>query len=305
MATQPDIQQKFSAALDGLIAQIKTDRSVLAAILGGSLSHDRVWARSDIDLVLVTIDDHSAEPTGIALDADGVNVHAMLVPRLGFRRIVEGAIHHSFMHSFLAKGRLLYTHDQSIADLCGRLQALGARDAALQAMRAATSALGAIDKARKWLVTRGDLNYAALWLLYAATPLAQVEVIAAGRLVDREVIQQALALNPAFFTAIYTDLLNTAKTEARVRAALNAVDGYLADRAASLFAPVTGYLREAGEARSCQELEHHFKKTFDVSDVTVACEYLADRGVIGRAATPVRLTKRSNVQVQELAFYAL
>ena len=305
MANQPDVQQKFAAALDGLIEQIKADRSVLAAILGGSLSHDLVWAKSDIDLVLITVDDNSAEPSGLALDADGVNVHAMLVPRVGFRRMVEGSIHHSFMHSFLAKGRLLYTHDQSIADLCARLQTIGTRDAALQSLRAATSALGPIDKARKWLVTRGDLDYTALWLLYTATPLAQIEVIAAGRLVDREVIQQALALNPAFFKTIYTDLLNTAKTEARVRGALNAVDRYLADRAASLFAPVIDYLSDAGEARSCQDIEHHFKKAFDVSGVPIACEYLADRGLIGRAATPVRLTKRSNLQVQELAFYAL
>jgi hypothetical protein len=83
------------------------------------------------------------------------------------------------------------------------------------------------------------------------------------------------------------------------------VDGYLADRAASLFAPVIDYLSDAGEARSGQDLEHHFKKAFDVSGVPIACEYLADRGLIGRAAMPVRLTKRSNLQVQELAFYAL
>ena len=49
--------QQFTDALDALVAQVKTDRSVLAALLCGSLSHDTVWARSDIDLVLVTIDD--------------------------------------------------------------------------------------------------------------------------------------------------------------------------------------------------------------------------------------------------------
>ena len=51
------IRHTFTAALDALVEQIKEDRSVLAAILCGSLSHDTVWAKSDIDLVLVTIDD--------------------------------------------------------------------------------------------------------------------------------------------------------------------------------------------------------------------------------------------------------
>ena len=40
---------------------MKEDRSVLAAILCGSLSHDTVWAKSDIDLALVTIDDKKVE----------------------------------------------------------------------------------------------------------------------------------------------------------------------------------------------------------------------------------------------------
>ena len=58
------IQQKFTAALDALVEQVKGDRSILAAILCGSLSHDTVWAKSDIDLVLVTIDDKKVEPDG-------------------------------------------------------------------------------------------------------------------------------------------------------------------------------------------------------------------------------------------------
>ena len=64
MANQPDVQQKFTAALDALVEQVKADRSILAAILCGSLSHDTVWAKSDIDLVLVTIDDKKVEPAG-------------------------------------------------------------------------------------------------------------------------------------------------------------------------------------------------------------------------------------------------
>ena len=88
-----------------------------------------------------------------------------------------------------------------------------------------------------------------------------------------------------------------------MQAALDAVDRYLADRTSTLFRPVIQHLREVGEARTCTEIEDHFKRNFDVEGVTSACEYLADRGVIGKASTAVRLTKRSNVDVQELAFY--
>lgn len=297
------IQQKFTAALDALIEQVKEDTAVLAAILCGSLSHDTVWAKSDIDLVLVTIDDKKVASSGLSLYANGVNVHACLIPRAEFRRTVEGSLHNSFMHSLLAKGRLLYTHDQTIGDLCARLQDIGARDTQVQLLHAATSALTMSYKAHKWFTTRDDLDYTALWILYAATALAQIEVISAGLLADREVIPQALKLNPAFFKLIYTDLLNTKKTRKSVQTALAALDRYVAERTARLFGLVLEHLREAGEARSCTEIEDHFKRNFNVEGVTTACEYLADQGLIGKAATSVRLTKKSNVEVQELAFF--
>ena len=299
------VQQKFTAALDGLVEQVKTDRSVLAALLCGSLSHDTVWDKSDIDLVLVTIDDKKVEQGDLALYADGVNVHTILVPRREFRAMVEGSMRHTFVHSFLTKGRLLYTHDETIAALCATLADFGRRDTELRLLHAATAAVGPIYKAHKWFVTRGDLEYTALWILAAATPLAKIEVISAGLLADREVIPQAMAINPAFFKTVYVDLLNTPKTRDNVQAALAAIDAYLDGRAAMLFKSILEYLREIGEVRSSREIEDHFTRNFGVGGVTTACEYLADQRLIGKASTPARLTKKSNVEVQELAFFYL
>ena len=300
---EPSVPQAFRAALDALIREVQKDKSILAAILCGSLAHDTVWARSDIDLVLVTIDDQKVKFSDLPLYADGVNVHAILLPRAEFRRIADGSTRNSFMHSFLAKGRLLYTHDETIAELCARLREIGARDTQVQLLRAAAGALPALYKARKWLLTRGDLEYTALWVLYAASSLAQMEVVGRRLIADREVLPQAMALDPAFFRVVYVDLLNAPKTNERVTAALEAAEGYVARRAPECFAPVLAHLREAGEARSASEIETHFVRAMDVSGVGGACEYLADLGLVGKASTPARLTKRSNVDVQELAFF--
>jgi len=296
------VHKKFAEALDDLVEQVKKDRSILAAILCGSLSHDTVWEKSDIDLGLVTIDDKKSETSHVGLYAGGVNVHTFLLTRTEFRKTVEGAVRNSFMHSMLAKGRLLYTHDDTIARLCAQLKQIGERDTHVQLLAAATQALLPIYKAHKWLITRGDLDYTALWILYAATPLARVEIISARQLADREVIPQALKLNPDFFRIIYSDLLNKKKTRQGVQAALDAVDKYLALRAPVLFRPVLDHLRDVGEARSATEIENHFTRNFDLEGMTVACEYLADQGLIGKASTAVQLTKKSNVLLQELAF---
>ena len=311
-ATKPNVgttneteRQRFAAALDALVAQIREDRAILAAILCGSLSHDIVWARSDIDLVLITVDDRKIEADSLSLYADGVNVHAMLFPRGSFRQAVEGSIRNSFMHSFLAKGRLLYTHDETITAMFESLREMGERDRGIALFRAATGGLAALYKAHKFMRTRGDLNYTTLWILHTASSLATIEVISAGLLADREVIPQAVKLNPTLFATVYVDLLNEKKTPKTVQFALDTIDQYIAKRATTLFAPLLAHLREVGEARSCTEIDSHFSKTYGIDHASAACEYLADQGVIGKASIAARLTKRSHVDVQELAFFAL
>lgn len=302
------VRQRFADAVDALVERVKGDRSVLAAILCGSLSHDTVWAKSDVDLVFVTADDKrgsQVEREGLSLYADGINVHAQLMPRATYRGIVEGAQRNSFAHSFLAKGRLLYSHDPTIETLWESLHAQGGRDTAMQCFRAATHALSTLYKAHKWLRTRGDLEYTSLWILYTAAPLAEIEVMRAGQLVDREALPRAAALKPDLFGVIYSGLLNEKKTVARVRAALDTVDEYLLSRAPELFAPVIEHLREVGEARSCTEIDDYFARHPGIEHVSAACEYLADQGLLGKASVTARLTKRSTVDVQELAFFSI
>ena len=72
-----------------------------------------------------------------------------------------------------------------------------------------------------------------------------------------------------------------------------------------LFRPVLDYLKETGDTRSASEIEHHFKRTFNVEGAMMACEYLADEGYLGKVSTPVRATKKSSVSLQELAFFHL
>ena len=302
---EPSVPRAFSAALAALVRQVQKDRAVLAAVLCGSLSHDTVWARSDIDLVLVTVDDRKVTAGDIPLNADDVNVHALLIPRADFRRIVEGSLQGSFVHSFLAKGRLLYTHDPTIEGLFERLKSRGQRDTAILMLNAACSALPSMYKARKWLETRGDLAYTSLWILMTAIPIARMEVIGAGLLPDREVVPQALALNTNLFKTIYTDLLSEGTSKRHVQKALEAVERYMRERATAVFAPVIDYLREAGDVRSSRDIEDYFKKNFNVAGVTTACEYLADEGLIGKASAPVLLTKLSSVTFEELAFFFL
>ena len=295
---------RFEAALDSLLEDVRRDDHILAAILCGSLSHDEVWDKSDIDLVLVCSDDRKTSAHSVALVADDVNIHTSVVPRGDFRRNLDAAVRNSFQHSLFAKGRLLFTRDPSIATLFGQLAEVGARDSRVQAMNSAQHALGALYKARKWYEIKDDPAYTALWILMAARSLAEVELTLKGRIVDREAVVDALRVNPLLFRAIYADLLEKPVTRPALTAALAAIDGYLEAKAEELFAPIIDYPDEAGgEPRSCTEISHYFHRHYDIHEVVLACEWLADIGVVETASTPVKLTTRSQAEVDELAFF--
>ena len=280
MDTDP-VRRKFMAALDALVEQIKQDRSILAAILCGSLSHDTVWAKSDIDLVLVT-DRRSEGPTRprVALrrrrQRPRVPDAARGVPQ--DRRRLAAQLVHAF-----AAGQgpaALHARRDHRRPLRAAARDRRARHAAAAAARGDRTRCRRIDKAHKWFVTRGDLDYTALWILYAATPLARIEVIGAGLLADREVIPQAMKLNPAFFKTVYTDLLNAKKTrEGRA-------GGARRDRRLHRGARRRRCSRRCSStcARSAKPARPPRSRTTSSatsasSGVTTACEYLADQGL--------------------------
>ena len=88
MAKEPT-EERFREALEALVEQVKDDRSVLALILCGSLSHDKVWAKSDIDLVLVTIDDKKVGSGELALYADELKLVNVFKPTTDTAKYAE------------------------------------------------------------------------------------------------------------------------------------------------------------------------------------------------------------------------
>ena len=129
-------RQQFTEALDLLVAQVREDQSIVAAIPCGSLSYDLVWSKSDRDLVLITIDDRSVESSHVALHANG----RTSMP-CSWR---EGS---SAQRSKDRCAIPSYTHDETIADLCAGLHGTGERDTQMQLLRAATHSLLSICKA--------------------------------------------------------------------------------------------------------------------------------------------------------------
>ncbi len=304
MNSSPTTPERFQDALHTLLADVKQDQQILAAILCGSLAYDVVWDKSDIDLVLISADDKKNLSRSVALIVDDINIHALVVSRSEFRRDLESSLHNSVTHSVYARGSLVFSRDPSIDAVFTKIKNLGARDVQIQLLNSAQLALALLYKARKWYEVKNDIAYTTQWLLGTASALSDIEISLHGELVDRDCLPRALRLNPKLFRAIYTDLVERSVTREMLEKGLVAVEEYLEAKVDTLFSPLLEYLQEAGgEPRSLTQIEHYFQRNFGIEGMALACEWLADIGFIEKASTDVALTPSSRVRVQELAFF--
>ncbi|HEU5316959.1 MAG TPA: hypothetical protein VFX49_12695, partial [Chloroflexota bacterium] len=263
-----------------------------------------VWRKSDIDLLVIGRDEHASRlVSSVALVEDGVDIHASVYPRSKFKQAIERTAHGAFMHSAFALSTLLFTTDDTIRAYYDDLERIGTHDRQMRIMAAGSSVIYFLAKSEKWLVTRGDVSYSFLWIMYMLQYLATVEVLLHNQLTTREVVPQALALSPELFGPLYRDLIHQPKDAATIRTALATVHRYLEDRLDTLFGPILEYLRSEGGARSISELDTHFAKQAQDWPLSIACEWLADKGVIHKVSSPIRLHPKSQVALDEAAYY--
>src|SRR5262249_51443315 len=124
MAQSNDFEKvaRFKTALNQLIDRIAEDRYVLAIVLVGSLSKETIWHRESLGLWIIEADgvsrrlpsDGNDERIFRILVENGINVHAEVIPRSRFKKMVEGASRTAFSCNFFAKREIVYSKDKSI-----------------------------------------------------------------------------------------------------------------------------------------------------------------------------------------------
>ena len=305
MKSQDAIEQQYHEAVKTLVEKVKADPYILAIIVAGSFSYAQVWEKSDLDVEIIGRDGIRPTQNLFVLVENGVNIHASLSPRNSFKQRIEGAQQGSVMHSYFSHSTLLFSRDASIRewyDKNANRHGIGERDKQLQLLNVAASTLPNLVYAEKQFYVNRDVITCFLTLLNVVQGLARIEVLLNDEIPTREVIQPALRYNPDFFNHVYTELINCEKNEAVFQNTLDAVNAYLDERR-FIFQPVLDYLTEEKAPRSNTEIDAHFKASFDEGSLALVCQWLAWKGIIQQIAVPTKLTVKSQVSVEEPAYY--
>ena len=315
MQSQDAIEQQYHEAVDALVEKVQKDPNILAAIVAGSFSYAQVWEKSDLDVELIGKDAVRPTQSFFSLVENGVNIHANVTPRNSFKRAIEGAQQGSFMHSYFSHSTLLFSRDASIQewyDKNASRDTIGGRDKQFRLLNVVAGTLSSLIYSEKQFYVNKDYPISFLSLLEVVQGLARIEVLLNNEVPVREVIQPALRYNPDFFNRVYIDLINSEKSEAVIQDALDAINAYLDERK-FIFQPILDYLIEQKAPRTSTELNAdlgrsaHGKRDedseFDEEPLDLVCQWLTWKGIIRQVAMPMKLTAKSQVSVEEPAYY--
>jgi hypothetical protein len=302
---------RFEAALNQFIERIAEDRYVLAVVQVGSLTAETIWQRESLGLWIIEADgvsrripsDGNDERVFRILVENGINIHAEVIPRSRFKKMVEGASRTAFSCSFFAKRQIVYSKDPSIESWFNKANSIALKDQERELLTFSTWTIHAHRHARKRLDIKGDLDLAAQETLSAAHSVAHTEIIRRGQVWEQDVIHRAIEGDPALFQTIYLDVLAKRKNRRVLSNALDTIDGYLDKHYRAHLKPLLGYLKKQSRVVPLSEVSDYFASSQLFGwHLESACEWLERKVLLTKFSAPFKLTKRSGQQVEEPAY---
>jgi hypothetical protein len=302
---------RYETALEQFVGRVAEDRYVLAVVLVGSLRLETVWQRESLGLWIIEADgvsrrllsDGKDERVFRILVENGINIHAEVIPRSRFKQMVEGASRTAFSCNFFAERKIVYSKDPSIAGWFDKANRLATKDQERELLAFSTWTIYAVRHARKRLDLKGDLELAAQETLGAAHSVAHTEIIRRGEVWELDVIYRAMEGAPKLFQTIYLDVLAKRKNRRVLAAALDAIDGYLANHYQAHLKPLLSYLQKQNRVVPLSEISDNFAYSqLHPWHLEAACEWLERKGRVQKVSAPFKLTKRSQELFEEPAY---
>ncbi|AIQ17312.1 nucleotidyltransferase [Paenibacillus sp. FSL H7-0357] len=293
-----ELKDRYLAATESFVDRVREDPNVIAVIVCGSLAYDSVWEKSDIDMGLV-VRDQTLQQNAYCLVEDGITINVQLFERSTFKRGFERMIGGSMPQSFFAKGRMIYTSDDSLYDYFEDFKQLGSYDIALSLLWNACELIDVYHKCQKWLTVRKDLLYAQYFLLKAGSLIANMELCSQGEPPIRESVLKILEHSPERMAPFYQNPMSRRLSEDEIQNAIDTIGQFLDRHLDMIKRPVIEFMADQ-EMKTVTLLAKHFhmQSHFLINIL----EYMAGKGVIEKVSQTIRITSKSKPAVEEIGF---
>jgi predicted nucleotidyltransferase len=298
------VYEKYQKALDKFIGRITKDPYIEAVYIYGSMVNGILWDKSDIDVILVGKDEKYSPFSWYTLVEDDVIFNALVFNRSQFK------INHERGHTkdwtfMFYKSRLVYAKDSIYEEYLKKAETLGDSDRQQMLLKTSSMVVTEIQKAKKWLFVRKDMERCFTIILSFVQKFAELIVLLDNKIPQEYSVNQAMEINRTLFDKVFTRLIHSDKNWDVLNDVLNIIENFIEERIHILFKPILDYMTGQNEEISMTKLVHHMQKKQWVSEFFMVdtLEWLTEKGVLERYETPVILGKGSRVYMNEISYY--
>lgn len=187
---------KYQKAYSGVIEKFKSNESVLAVMVFGSMVTGDLWEESDIDFFVI-LKDTPNQIKNIYTEEKEVPVHIKLMSKEKFLQLHESDLRGGFIHRIFASSRLVFSKDMDITNRYNNGRYYPDLDKERWNMVYLGKTLKSIGICKKYLANNG-IYTAYSTAVKCIDDFAKLYINCSGYMVSKDATSMAMNLNDKF-----------------------------------------------------------------------------------------------------------
>ncbi|WP_102400060.1 nucleotidyltransferase domain-containing protein [Haloimpatiens massiliensis] len=254
---------QYQKAFNNIVDRLKSDKSVLAVMVFGSMVTGDLWDESDIDLFVVK-DDEDNTIKNIYTREKNVPIHIKLMSKEKFINLQNEDLKGGFLHRIFSASRLVFSKDMDITNRYDRGRFYPDLDREIWNMIYLAKALKNIGVCKKYLANN-RIYTAYTSAIKCSEDFAKLKINSSGYMVSKDVMSTSMNIDENFRVHVDELFFNNLKADEGIRDAIAYIEAEIDKDLRNITGFLLEYIREKDSLLSAEDIKRDkLFKDFDI-----------------------------------------
>jgi predicted nucleotidyltransferase len=244
---------QYQKAFNSIIEKLKSNDSVLAVMVFGSMVTGDLWDESDIDMFVI-LDKKSSEIENIYTEEKSIPVHIKIMSKSKFLQLHEEDLRGGFLHRIFASSRLVFSKDREVTARYDSGRYYPDLDRERWNMVYLGKLLKNIGISKKYLHNNG-IHTAYTAAVKSVEEFARLYINSSGYMISKDAMTMAMNLNDDFKKYVDDLFFNKTSSEEAINNALNYLQDTIDTSIRNLVNVLINYMREKDSFLSAEDIK--------------------------------------------------
>lgn len=245
---------QYQKAFNSIVERLKSNQSVLAVMVFGSMVTGDLWDESDIDLFVI-LDKKNSEIENIYTEEKDIPVHIKLMGKHKFLQLHEEDLRGGFIHRIFASSRLVFSKDTEVTARYDNGRYYPDLDRERWNMVYLGKLLKNMGVCKKYLYNDG-IHTAYTASVKCVEEFAKLYVNSSGYMISKDAMTMAMNLNDNFRKCVDDLFFNSGDKEEMINKTLTYLQKNIDESMRNLINILIDYMREKDSFLSAEDIKN-------------------------------------------------